>query len=123
MKMMLTLKHCWQITMLVDYEWVKNMEWNVYYYNINKNKIETYNIFNHYNFNKDVIRDLNQFRNRNAFANALKSNLRYYFWSKCEWEVLVYPWPVGHNDKPIKIDVYDQVMLNWESFVDYCWTQ
>lgn len=98
------------------------MEWNVYYYNINKNKIETYNIFNHGGFNKDVLGDLDKYRNREDFAKALQSNLRYYFWSKCEWEVLIYPWPVGPNDEATKIDVFDQVMLNWDAFVEYCWT-
>lgn len=96
------------------------MKWNVYRYNINKNKIEVYNIFNHYSFNRDVTTDLSRYRSREAFAKALQYNLKHYFWSKCEWEVLVYPWPIA--DGEIKIDVYDQVMLNWDVFVDYVWT-
>ena len=30
------------------------MEWNVYRYNFNENKIEVFNIFNHESFRKDV---------------------------------------------------------------------
>ena len=41
----------------------------------------------------------------------------YYFWSKCEWEVLISPW-VGGNDEEIKVDVAWQIMNNWDVFVD-----
>lgn len=30
------------------------MKWNVFYYNINKKKIEEYNIFDHYGLNRNV---------------------------------------------------------------------
>jgi hypothetical protein len=45
----------------------------------------------------------------------------YYFWSKAEWEIIISSWPNRDNDE-LKIDVFDQVMLNWEAFVDYCWS-
>lgn len=47
--------------------------------------------------------------------------MKYYFWSKCEWEIIICPW-VGKADD-IKIDVYDQLMLNWDKFVDYVWSE
>ena len=43
----------------------------------------------------------------------------YYFWSKAEWEIILSPWCGGRDTKDIKIDVYDQVMNNWDIFVDY----
>ena len=87
------------------------------------------------------------------------SELRYYFWCKCEWELIIEitedshiflsPWcgcrdpeNVKINvtddstldwktfaDKHIirqiinkaKIDIYDQVMINWDKFVEYVW--
>lgn len=83
-----------------------------------------------------------------AFVERIKSNLMYYYWSKAEWEVVVTSWPpymsleevdrvnneiskyekeYGHKPytahfSPVigeKIDVYDQVMLNWDMFVEY----
>ena len=96
------------------------MKWNVYWHDFNAKKIKTYNIFDHWKFKEDVERDLERYKNREDFADALKSHLRYWFWSKTEWEILISPW-VGKADT-IKIDVYDQVMLNWDTFVDYCWT-
>jgi len=39
----------------------------------------------------------------------------YYFWSKCEYEVIVSAWPPRDgSDK--KIDVYSQLKANWELF-------
>lgn len=45
----------------------------------------------------------------------------YYFWSKCEWEVLISPWVGGNDDEEIKVDVAWQIMNNWDVFVDYTW--
>lgn len=97
------------------------MEWNVYYHSINSNEIKTFNIFNHGDFNQDVEKYLKKYKDKEEFADKLKSSLMYYFWSKAEWEVIISPWCGGRNTKDIKIDVYDQVMNNWDIFVDYVW--
>lgn len=96
--------------------------WKVYHYNINHRQIEEFNIFDHWKFNEDVSKDLHRCRSREDFAKLLQSNLRYYFWSKCEYEVLVSSWTSDDKKETIKVDIYDQVMLNWESFLDYVWT-
>ena len=44
----------------------------------------------------------------------------YYMWSKSEYEIIVSPW-VGRAED-IKIDVYSQVHMNWDRFVDYVWS-
>jgi hypothetical protein len=38
----------------------------------------------------------------------------YYFWSKCEYEVIVTGWPDTKTER--KIDIYDQLDANWETF-------
>ena len=95
------------------------MEWNVYYHDFNNQKIVTYNIFNHGSFSKE----LSQIKasNKSEFSNELQRIIKYYFWSKCEWEIIICPW-VGKADD-IKIDVYDQLKLNWDKFVDYVWSE
>ena len=98
------------------------MEWYVYYYNFNQRRIESYNIFDHYRFRKDVEGSLHECKTREEFAKALRSHLFYYFNSKCEWEVLISPWVGNKEEGKIKVDVYDQVMLNWDIFLEYVWT-
>ena len=97
------------------------MEWNVYYYNINSKEIKTFNIFNHSSFNQDVEKYLKKYKDKDEFADKLKSSLIYYFWSKAEWEIIISPWCYGGNTEDIKVDVYEQVMNNWDIFVNYVW--
>lgn len=98
------------------------MEWYVYRHYWNSNKIEPYNIFNHGGFMKDVKEYLKSCSDKVDFADRLRSSLMYYYWSKCEWEVLVSPWVESKHRHGLKVDVYDQVKLNWDKFVDYVWS-
>lgn len=44
----------------------------------------------------------------------LRRKCMYYFWSKCEYEVIVTGWPDTKTER--KIDIYDQLDANWETF-------
>lgn len=127
------------------------MIWNVYRENFNNNSIIKYNIFNHNGFAKEINELLKENTTKDEFAEQLKWSLRYYFWGKSEYEVVITSWVTyidreelnrinneyeEYNDKwgyyPYKInispdvskkvDIYSQVMLNWEQFVDYVWS-
>ena len=99
------------------------MKWNVFYYNVNKKKIETFNIFDHSNFKKYVDELLKECNDKEEFEKALNMELMYYFWSKAEWEVIIAPWVGGDKEKEAKkIDVYKQVIANWDIFLDYVWS-
>lgn len=105
------------------------MEWNVYVGNFNSKTIEVHNVFDHLRFVRDLTKELKKIEKSDAseekkkddFAEAMRKELMYYYWSKCEWEVIVSHWPHGKDDRDEKIDVYDQVCLNWDKFVDYVW--
>lgn len=127
-----------------------NLEWNVFYHDINKKKITTFNIFDHWKFNEDVQKSLKKFKDKDEFAEHLRRDLMYYFWSRCEYEVVITTFPpyitmneldslneerVTHKEKygrdfvrinvcpdtGVKIDIYTQVMNNFDIFVDYVW--
>ena len=139
---------------------MKDLEWNVYYYDINRNEITTYNIFKHGSFDEYLKKAFKKYKTKNEFAETLRRELMYYFWSKAEWELIIeitednriflIPWcgcrdsesvkvdvtndknfnwrgfAEKHTKKQIygnkaKIDIYDQIMFNWEEFVDYVW--
>lgn len=95
--------------------------WNVYYHNVNADRIEVVNVFRHGGLVKDIASAVKKRKNKEEFAEELRRSLFYYYCSKCEWEVLIYPWCGSRDNKPIKIDVYDQVMNNWEIFLEYTW--
>ena len=127
------------------------LEYYVYYHNFNGRSIEKFNIFDHGRFLEDVKKDLKKYADKEEFSERLRGHLFYYYGSKCEWEVVITSW-VPHitiselnrlneerektlkvyNREPYslyvnpdvgeKIDVYEQVMLNWNLFLDYVWS-
>lgn len=97
------------------------LEWNVFYHDINKQKITTLNIFNHWKFAEDVQKSLKKYKDKDEFAEELRQDLMYYFWSKSEYEILISAWCGGRDTKELKVDIYTQVMNNWNVFLDYVW--
>jgi hypothetical protein len=101
---------------------MKDMVWNVYVDDINARRIKQFNIFNHYSFNEGVKKAYKKYKNDfAAFAEGVRRELQYYFWSKCEWEIVLSDFPPSDRFQKEKIDVYDQVMLNWDIFIQYVW--
>lgn len=98
------------------------MEWNVFYHDVNSGMIKPFNIFRHSGFAKDLQSAVKYSTDKERFSEALSQILKYYFWSKCEYEILMCPWPYHpERDNPVKIDVFRQIELNWSAFVDYVW--
>ena len=102
------------------------LKWNVVYYDINRNKITTYNIFNHCGFNKYIEKAFEISKTKEEFAKILRRELMYYFWSKAEWELVIeltkdnhiflIPWYGCRNPKEIKIDVTNDTNFDWSGF-------
>lgn len=105
---------------------MKKLEWNVYVADFNSKEVKKYNIFNHFYFKKDCDKAWSECKDKNGFINTkfaedIRKNLAYYFWSKCEWEIVISSFPESDRFKDKKVDVYEQVMLNWEHFMNYLW--
>lgn len=99
------------------------LEWFVYYGDFNSREIRVHNVFNHGYFLERCKKAATTYReDREAFLEEIRSALMYCYWSKCEWEVVVSHWPQHASMKDLKIDVYDQVRLNWDVFSDYVWS-
>ena len=98
------------------------LTWNVYVGDFNAREIRTHNVFNHYSFYEDCCKNKRKNKNdREAFEEQLRRDLMYYYWSKSEWEIILSHWPPRKDAREEKVDVYDQVRLNWDQFVDYVW--
>lgn len=97
-----------------------DITWNVFYHNSNSRSIETFNVFEHGSFREYVKKAARKVQSKEDFAIQLRREVMYYFWSKCEWEVVIAPWVGGDNEER-KVDVSWQIMNNWDVFVDYTW--
>lgn len=80
-------------------------------------------IFNNYATYDDVFK-------RKIFEPELRYTLMYYFWAKCECEIVLTDWPTTIKQSSTntlylkvanKIDMYNQVMNNWHIVLDYVW--
>ena len=99
------------------------LEYYVYKQNINGSEFERYNVFQHGSFSESLIKNAEKHHtDRFVFDESLKADLMYYFWSKCEYEIMIKSiFDSDFHTKPKKIDIYDQVMLNWNMFENYVW--
>ena len=148
---------------------MKELQYNIYNEDINHNEIKPYNIFNHGGFHESLLKIKKEFKKaykkfwvehdkcnsafeftkwetqykKEVFEPAVLHALRYYFWAKCEYEIILTDWPThiskeefdrirSTNEDPKyrftidpeygeKVDIYDQVMLNKDIFIDYLW--
>lgn len=122
--------------------------WNVYREDFNHRAIVKYNIFDHGGFSQDVKKLLEKNITKTEFAEQINRSLRYWFWCKSEHEIVLSSWPVyitkteldrlntnyeEYNNKygcypyridvsldvEKKVDIYTQVMMNYDVFIDY----
>lgn len=126
------------------------MIWNVYYRDMHTRQIKVWNIFNHSSFREEVINLKKKKLPKEEFSKRLERKVLHYFWSKFEYEAVITSFPpyidkkeldrlnseyenfnttYGHYPLTIdvcpetyeKIDIYQQVHLNWNVFVNYVW--
>lgn len=94
----------------------KKPSWLVYRYDINQNKIVEYNIFNHIGFREYIKKAAKKSKTKTEFEDKLKQELRYYFWSKSEHELIIeltedsriflIPWCGCKNPEETKIEIF-----------------
>ena len=96
--------------------------WNVFIDDVNKKEISIFNVFHSYTFDEQLKKEFRRYA-RHKDIEKLKAEIknwaRYCFWSKCEYEITLTSFPEKKDFKEKKVDVYQQLMLNWDSFVEY----
>ena len=53
------------------------------------------------------------------FLDALDLCLKSRYWSRCEYEMILTSWPRDNVKR--KVDIYDQIKMNWKHFSEYVW--
>lgn len=93
--------------------------WNVWLWNFNHDELETYDVVPIFMRELERLKKKDLPKTKKEFSEFLNGEAQYHFWSKCEYEMIIHGWPVGKKD--VKVDVYDQLILNWDKFVDAFW--
>ena len=97
------------------------MSWYVYVEDHSQKTIVPVNLFEHGSFSEDVNKLLKRDIDFYDFSNQLNSTVMYYFWSRFEYEITISSYP-PRDEYNARIDVYDQLSLNWVKFVNYVWS-
>lgn len=100
-----------------------DLEWNVFVHDINKRQMKIFNVFNHGRYRQEIIELLNcrYDYTLEEFKEKVKASTMYYYWCKCEWEILIAPWVGDFDKESVKIDVYKQLEINWNHYIKYLW--
>lgn len=118
------------------------LTWNIFRYDINKKEIYVFNVFDHGRFFDDVKKMQKTAMRYHEFAEELRVTAMYYFWCKAEHEIVITSFPpyiskdeadrIANEefnyktqvslDCGLKIDIFHQLSMNWDKFVDYVWT-
>lgn len=102
----------------------KQLSWEVKNFDVNRQVIEDYDILE---YREDFIKKLKKkCATKEEFAEQLRREMMYRFWSKCEWElvievtederVLLKPWCGCRDEEKATIDVTDDTSFDWKNF-------
>lgn len=91
---------------------------NVIVGNFNSGKFEAYDVIPY------LVSRYNEARKRprtiEEFKEFIEEEAAYHWWGRCEYEILLFPWPYKANEEGLiedfkqakKIDIYQQLMMN-----------
>lgn len=121
---------------------MRNLVWNAYRDN-GHNKIEVLNVFQHTRFADEIKELAIHSLTKEEFSFEARKTAKYFFAWKSEYEIILTSWPpyisaetvkkIQEEDLPNyrksveltiaeKVDIFQQIDLNWDIFVDYCWS-
>lgn len=102
----------------------KPLTWLVKYFDCNAQKIIDYDVLK---YREDQIKKLKKkYTTKEEFAEALRHELMWSYWSRCEYEliieltednhILLKPWVGCRDEKSATIDVTDDTTFDWKGF-------
>lgn len=95
--------------------------WYVFREDVNRKKIYEFNVFNHSHFIDDCKEVFKKFKgDRETIEKEIQRWLRYYYWCKCEHEIVITGFPPTDKIRR-KVDIYTQILMNWDRFFEYLW--
>jgi len=97
------------------------LKWNVWIDDINTKELKQLNIFSHSRYNEDIREYMYKYIkkqiSKDTFIEGIRKTTLYYFWGKVEYEIIISP-VIGNYYKK-KIDIKEQIELNWDRYIDY----
>ena len=105
----------------------KPMGWICQHFDCNAQVIKNYDVLK---YRERAIKQMKKKSNtKEEFASLLKREMMYYYWSKCEWELIMHPtddgriilspWVGCREPEKVSVDVTDREDFDWKGFARY----
>lgn len=124
------------------------LSWNVFFEDFNSKQIVNRDIFKGGKLEEFCVNLKKSTLTKQQFAEELRKELMYHYWARSEYEIVLTSWPPyiktedvyelvrdiqeqkeQYNTTPVrvcvnptvarKVDIYEQIQMNWDVFVDY----
>ena len=99
--------------------------WKALLFDINSKKLEEYDVLK---YREKLVKDLKKkYLTKEEFAEHLNRDLMWQFWSRCEYEMILYldegrvfvkPWAGISDPEKHAVDITDRTDLNWTTFAE-----
>ena len=91
-----------------------------YVYIIRDRCLQKFNVFQSYSFLEGLKSSFKKYKNDiEKLKQEIERCAKYSFWSKYEYEISISPLYYDNEKDSSKVDVYSQLSLNWNVFVEY----
>ena len=102
----------------------KELVWKVFIYDFSSRNIKTYNVFENSRFVDGLKSIKKQMKKEKIedklwFGDEITKKAMNAFWGKSEYEVVMDS--IFERPCETKVDVFCQLSLNWNQFIDYIW--
>ena len=85
-------------------------QFNVIIWDINRDTLESYDVLPYFRNAYIECKKKDRPSTLEEWKEFIERRGRYQFWARCEYEILISPWPT--NNKQFKIDVWQQIKNN-----------
>ena len=89
---------------------MKKYQFNVLLWDINAKTIIAYDVLPYFQKCWKKQRNKENFQVFGDYKQFIDNWAKYRFWSRCEYEFIISPWPP--SEEQLKIDIYDQIKMN-----------
>lgn len=102
----------------------KELIWQVFIHDFNENRIKSYNVFDNGRFLdglKTIKKEMKKLKieDKDWFCDKVCGKAMNAFWCKSEYEIVMDS--IFERSCETKVDVFCQLSLNWNQFIDYIW--
>lgn len=99
-------------------------KFNVLLYDFNTRQIEIYDVMPY--FRSAWKEEKKKPKTKKELKQWIKDESRYMFWARCQYEIMIGPWPYRESTLEkdlIKVDIHQQLMMNLDILTEFLYKE